>query len=250
MEENQKVAWCTSMSPSDYDYFMKMKAAGVRAAVINLTLGLGCWNERAMDQMMAAKMAGMTISPFHLSIMDPFFVDEEMVTFSERLRFFDFDAGNVTLALMPTFKLTRARNTQLINQMVTALRATGDYTVDICVQAEDLADGRIAPEDLADPVNLTVINYDDDDAGYPGTGTWIYANEFAGQRQLLGVDFYQHYTALARPFDHANGVYIAQEGDSWRLVAFQHGMAVRDLLRMNSAHETDEIKPGQWINVA
>lgn len=250
MKSYERVAWCTELSPSDQEFFEEMKADGINTAVVCISAS-GAHHFLGSEQTYHARGIGMNVHPFCITdLRDP---HRDAWWFAQSLKKLNY-LDDVRLAIMPMPEKGLDEPEARIREMFAVLhefRPTAK--IDVAVTKEQLLDGEINFDLLPEGINLTVSNTRGLTAGIKEAGTWIYANRFHGQPQLLAYDFYQFYTRANQYHGFQltlDKYYEARVGDSWWVIAKQHGMRVLDLLELNEADIADRIIPGQRIKVA
>lgn len=253
MDSYNKVVWCTEVSPCDEEYFKQLKQEGVKAAVINLTIGLNSYNSLAKEQYRLAKEHGMITHLFHLAMFEHLEdILKEAEWFSSLAGKFHQEEDTVmTVLFNPEYDVKNA--TAMIDIFLNEMRQFGNEYLDICVPARLIQSGNLSPMHLSYKANFTLIDCNRMTPSIAGCGTWIYANKFKNQPQLIAYDFFDFYVKPNR----LRGVqislfdtYVAKPGDNWWLVAERLGVPIVQLLALNDAELDDKVYPGDHIKVA
>ena len=250
MKDYDRVAWCTELSPSDYDHFVEMKDDGIQTAVVCIyssdeTSPLGT------EQTHNARSAGLDVHAFCMTdLKDPW---GDALEFTNRLRSLNYDK-KARLAVMPMPDEDMPGPEERLKLMFSTIQKYfADIPIDVVLTKEQLLKGKFIFDLLLANINLTVGNVGGLNAGIKEAGTWIYTGRFNGHLQLLAYDFYQYYTKVNQFHGFQLGLdneYEARMGDSWWIIAKQHGLQVLDLLELNHADIADRIIPGQRIRIA
>lgn len=250
MKSYDKVAWCTELSPESHDFFTEMKEDGVDTAVVCIATS-GSVFQTGTAQTYAARAAGMSVHA--MCITDLIEPHCDAYHFAERLQHLDYD-DDVRLAIMPMPDERLEEPEQRIQEMFDVLHELRPKAeVDVVLAKEQVINGEINLDLLPAGINLTIANPCGMNAGVKEAGTWIYTSFYHDQPQLLAYDFYQFYSRANQNHGFQldlNTHYEARVGDSWWVIAKQHGIRVLDLLELNEADIADRIIPGQRIRVA
>lgn len=250
MKSYDRVAWCTELSPSDYEYFVELRNAGIETAVVCL-----CASDEidplGMEQTYNARAAGLNVHAFCMTdLKDPW---HDAFQFTNRLKSLNYDR-DVRLAIMPMPDEGIREPEEGLKLMFSTIHEYfADSKIDVVLTKDQLLNGEFVFDLLPEDINLTVGNIGGLNAGIKEAGTWIYTGRFNGHLQLLAYDFYQYYTKANQLHGFQldlNNHYEARMGDSWWIIAKQHGMQVLDLLELNHADIADRIIPGQLIRIA
>ena len=107
--------------------------------------------------------------------------------------------------------------------------------------------------DNCDYGNLWAINYYACNAGIDGVGTWRFTNNWHGLEVKMSYDFLGYYTEILGnqgiQLDLSN-TYTVRPGDTLWLVAYQHGISVEELLKINGLTYNSTLRVGQKLQVA
>ncbi|KRM29838.1 LysM peptidoglycan-binding domain-containing protein [Limosilactobacillus panis] len=250
MSSYDRVAWCTELSPTDHEYFKKMKDDGIDTAVICLKVAGAPATISGMHQTYAARAAGMIVHACCVTdLVDP---QLDAINFAGRLNGLRYPA-ETRLAIMPLPDPRMGDPEPLIWEFIKELQEyRPNADIDICVTKEQIFNAEIMLCLLPAGINLTVANPGGLNAGVKEAGTWIYTSTYNGQPQLLAYDLYQYYS---RPTSRGvqlslDNEHEAREGDTWWIIAKQYDVGILDLLALNKANISDRIIPGQRIRVA
>lgn len=250
MKSYDKVAWCTELSPDSQEFFAEMKEDGIGTAVVCIAMS-GAIYQPGMHQTYAARAAGMNVHA--MCITDLAEPHRDACRFAERLNYLAY-TDDVRLAIMPMPDENLEEPEQRIQEMFDVLHEFRPKAeVDVVLTKEQVLNGEINLDLLPAEINLTIANPRGMNAGVKEAGTWIYASFYHDQPQLLSYDFYQFYSRANQNHGFQLDLdthYEARVGDSWWVIAKQHGMRVLDLLELNEADIADRIIPGQRIRVA
>lgn len=251
MRSYDRVAWCTELSPSDYEYFEDLKADGINTAVVCIAAS-DTREPIGMEQTYNARAAGMNVHAFFMTdLIKPV---QDAYHFLKQLEALNYKE-NVRLAVMPMHEEDLIEEPEhqikLIFDEIHEYRP--DSEIDVVLTKEQLLKAEIIFDLLPEEINLTVTNVGGLNSGIKEAGTWIYTGKYRNHFQLLAYDFYQYYTKAHQSHGFQldlNTHYEARMGDSWWIIAKQHGMQVLDLLELNHADIADRIIPGQLIKIA
>lgn len=193
MDSYNKVVWCTEVSPCDDDYFKKLKQEGVKAAVINLTLGLTSFNHLAKEQYRLAKKYGMATHLFHFAMFEHLEdIQKEAEWFSSLAGKFHQEEDTVMAVLFnPESNVKNA--TAMIDIFLNEMQQFGNEYLDICIPARLIQSGNLDPKKLSYKANFTLIDCGRMAPSIAGCGTWIYTNKINNQPQLVAYDFFDFY---------------------------------------------------------
>lgn len=250
MKSYDRVAWCTELSPADQEFFEEMKADGIDTAVVCVHT-TGSPEPLGMEQTYTARGVGMNVHAFCMvDLVEP---EMDALRFANRLKYLNYH-DDCRLAIMPLPDVNLEAPEERIKIMFECLRKyRPGCAIDIVLTKDQLINGEIVFDLLPDDINLTIGNTGGLNAGIKEAGTWIYTAKFHGRLQLLAYDFYQYYTKANQFHGFQLGLdnkYEARMGDSWWIIAKQHGLQVLDLLELNHADIADRIIPGQRIRIA
>ena len=96
--------------------------------------------------------------------------------------------------------------------------------------------------------SLINLNKKDD-----GVGTWRFTNNWHGLNVKMSYDFLGYYTEILGnqgiQLDLSN-TYVVRPGDTLWLVAYQHGISVEELLKINGLTYDSILRVGQKLQVA
>lgn len=253
MEDYNKVIFCTEKTSAEQEYFYSIQPMGVKACVVNLTIGKNDANLLAQKQLKMAQKAGIVTHVAHCAqFTTPEEARDEAKKFLTATRTLNLPEGTVyTLIFTPTVADKTATN--LINFFQETLHIHGYRNQDLCVSAKLIVNNIIQVDELHLRPNLTVIDYDRLYPSVVGAGTWIFSNEYLDERQLIAYDFMDFYTKPNQMRGRQLSLdteYVARVGDSYWMIARQLGIRLSELLLMNNVRLEDKIVPGQRIKIA
>lgn len=245
-----RVAWCTEVSPSNFEYFRELKEDSVSAAIIALRTSGSISDNHSIEQLQAARAAGMLVHAGVITDLER--PEDDADELMLRMRFHGFSKERRVAIMAVPDPILEDQTERLCQLIIRLCNWCSVANIDICLDRRQILNGDIDLDELPAGINLTVSNPGGLNSGVPLAGTWIYANRYRGYPQLLAYDFYQFYTE--EPMDRGYqmnliGEYEALPGDSWWIIAKKHGMSILDLLALNEADLDDRILPGEIIKV-
>ncbi|MDF7639981.1 LysM domain-containing protein [Lactobacillus sp. ESL0791] len=244
MSTYPRIAWATSMTPSNPEHYQELLKHHVKSMIICLHLSGVKTYEVAEKHTKAAKKAGMSAHAGLITdLTNP--LDDARCFYRTYKKLGYSSAAKVVIFCMHSNTVNKRE--EKLQELLRYIACFVDKAkIDITFNKNYLQKF----EDVAKGYNLTIFNPGSLNAGVKNAGTWIYTNTFANHTQYLGYDFYGFYTGNSGfQLSWLDDEYIAKPGDTWVTVATLYDIWLPDLLKLNSAKYDDLVVPGQHIKV-
>lgn len=226
-----------------------LAAKGVRACVIELTHGVSWVNLHELELKHACQHSNML---YHFKHKADFKSKDEAIReawhFGEYLHNMNLN-DETALVLDVSSMMIDDTTIENIRAFHSVIMDFGYKRTGLQFRTENLQTNF----DNCDYGNLWAINYYACNAGIDGVGTWRFTNNWHGLEVKMSYDFLGYYTEILGnqgiQLDLSN-TYTVRPGDTLWLVAYQHGISVEELLKINGLTYDSTLRVGQKLQVA
>lgn len=251
MADYPLVADISSHNPDDLGFFKGLKRDGVQAVIIKLTEGsnpgTAYVNPKATVQFGYARAAGLRVHAYHYarytSVYDAGLEAQWFVTCVKRIGL----ERSAVLAVDVEADDVCVPATDATNAFLQTLKVSGYQNVDVYASASWFWEQKL-DQKLLIAKNLWVANYGVSQPGVDHVGTWQFTSKWHGQNLDMSYDFFGFYTKGA-PQMQLSATYVVRPGDSWWLIAYNNGLNMHDLARLNGTTINKMLHPGDRLRV-
>ena len=247
MTKYSQIAMIDILTPRSIEYYQKLRKMGVNDAIIRLsTSNYSSYFEIASIHTDLAKRSGMRVhASLATDLTNPFHDARYFFATYQRL---GYSFGSKTMIQCLPDDRVRDPAKRLHELLGYISYFVNKDDIDIAVDKRYIDENKLKIADIPDYFNLTIINVNKLNSGIDRAGTWIYTDNFEGELQYLGYDYYGFYTKEGYQLS-LDAEYVAQAGDTWVTIATRHGVWLPKLLDMNDAKYEDKVIPGQRIRL-
>ena len=249
------VADVSSNNPDTPAYFRQLARGGCRAVIVKLTQGsnpgTAYKNPKAANQIKNAMAAGMLVHAYHYaSFISPADARNEADWFVSAAQ--HHQIGTQSVMMLDVESTVIPQNaTPCANAFIERVQELGYPRTDVYAMASWYWEHRLDKDQLK-AKNRMVARYRASQPGVTNTGTWQFTRTWNGMQQDMSYDFFGYYTEPvgSQGFQlELDSVYYIKPGDSWWLVAHQHGLDMHKLAEMNDTDISTVLHPGRKLIV-
>lgn len=246
MSSYPRIALATALTPGTPEHYQKLTKLGVKDMIICLAISHFDRYRAGEYQTLLAREAGMkTHACLMTDLSEPFHDARHFFTAYQKL---GYSFGTKVMILCQASKTVKNPGKKLTKLLGYISYFVAKEDIDVAFNKKDLDRGYFNLNEIPEYFNLTIINPGQINSGIDRAGTWISTKDFDSDTQYLGYDYYGFYTSQGYQMT-LEPEYIAQEGDTWVIIATRHGIWLPKLLELNKADYEDLVVPGQRIKV-
>lgn len=252
------VADISSHNPDSIEFFRKLRKMGVKAVIVKLTEGsnpgTAYMNPKAQRQINNTMSCGMRVHAYHFArFINESDAVQEARWFINNIKKMGLTSDSVMVVDVEAQGIPN-NATASVNCFIREVKAAGYPNTDVYASASWFWSGRLIPR-LLIPKNLWVAAYNNKAPGVDNVGTWQFTSKYNGLNLDMSYDFFGLYSKeksikeLTKGDVTLDGFYRVCAGDSWWKIAYDHGMDMYYLAKLNRKTIQDVIYPGQILKI-